>query len=373
MILIFKKGKTAMQKYIFTILLLLASSINARENLVATQKVQLTLESSLQKQVKTMTLEMKEKLRAKSISIAIMDSYTGELLSLTGSDCNTIKEFPKNSIASFTYEAGFVMAPFVFSLALEKHLITPYDLINGHQGHYQFQGRTIIDPHKFDYVSAANVIVYSSSIGMAQIAQKLTGKDYYNGLVSFCFAQQSIPDFTNENIGFIPNANQLTKAIYKATASYGYGVKVNLLQLLKAYNLFNNNGKLVIPHIVVKESYSESRKILSDKIVQDMRKILIETAERGTGIKTKIKGVEIGGKTGTAHVVESGKYVKKYNCSFVGFTNGVKHRYTIAVLVQQPKTSIYASKTAAVVFKKVVHILIQNSLLNYNTHRKDDK
>ena len=357
-----------MRKYIFIIFLLLVSIINAKDNLVATQEVQLTLDTLLQKQVKDMTLEMKEKLRAKSISIAIMDSHTGELLSLTASGSNMIEEFPKNSIASFTYEPGFIMAPFIFSLALEKHLITPYDLINGHQGRYQFQGRTIIDPHKFDYLSTANVIVFSSSIGMTQIAQKLTGKDYYNGLVSFGFKQQAIPDFTNEYIGYIPNADQFTKAIYKTTVSYGYGVKVNLLQLLKAYNLFNNNGKLVAPHIVAKEAHSESRKIRSDKTVQEMRKILIETVEKGTGIYAKTKGVEIGGKTGTAHVVENGKYVKKYNCSFVGFANGVKHRYTIAVLVQQPKTSIYASKTAAVVFKKAVGILLQDNLLNYNTH-----
>ena len=51
-----------MQKYIFTILLLLASITNARENLIATQKVQLTLDSSLQKYVKAMALEMKAKL-----------------------------------------------------------------------------------------------------------------------------------------------------------------------------------------------------------------------------------------------------------------------------------------------------------------------
>ena len=58
--------------------------------------------------------------------------------------------------------------------------------------------------------------------------------------------------------------------------AYGYGVKVNLQQLLKAYNLFSNNIKLVILHIVAKESHSESRKILSDKTVQDMRKILMK-------------------------------------------------------------------------------------------------
>jgi len=358
-----------MQKNILILLLLLVYTMNANDNITITKEVPLTLDSSLQKQVKAMTLEMKEEFKSKSISIAIMDSFTGELLSLTGSDCNTTKEFPKNSIANFSYEPGFIMAPFVFSLALEKHLITPFNLINGHQGHYQFQGKTIIDAHKFDYVSAANVIVYSSSIGMVQIAQKLTGKDYYHGLFSFGFTQQATPDFTNENIGSIPDANNLTKAM----ASYGYGIKVNLLQLLKAYNLFNNNGKLVTPYIIVKGSRAESRKILSDKIVRDIRKILIETVEKGTGITARIKGLEIGGKTGTAHITEDGRYVKKYNCTFVGFVNNDKYRYTIAVLVQQPKTSIYSSKTAAVVFKKAVDILVSRYPLYCNAQLKDSK
>lgn len=344
-------------------LLLIASITNARENLVATQEVQLTLDSSLQKQVKTMALEMKEQMQSKSIEIIIMDSYTGKLLSLTGSDSSTIKEFPKNSIASFTYEPGSVMAPFVFALTLEKHLLTPNDLINGYHGVYKIKGKTIMDPHKFDYLSAANVIMYSSSIGMAQIAQKLTAEDYYNGLVSFGFMQQSTPDFTNEHIGFIPNPKRLENVIYKATISYGYGVRTNLLQLVKAYNTFNNNGKLVTPFIAADGSHYKAKQILNHQTVQDMKKILVDTVEKGTGINAKTNGVQIGGKTGSAHIVESGKYVKKYNCTFVGFANDTKHRYTIGVLVQQPKTSIYASQTAAVVFKKAVAIMIKEKYI----------
>jgi len=86
---------------------------------------------------------MKKRFQAKGVAVAVMDSKTGEILSLVDSNSDVVKDFPKNRIASLVYKPGFVMAHIVFSLALEKKLITPDDLINGHQGRYQFKGRTI--------------------------------------------------------------------------------------------------------------------------------------------------------------------------------------------------------------------------------------
>ena len=51
------------------------------------------------------------------------------------------------------------------------------------------------------------------------------------------------------------------------------------------------------------------------------------------GVKAKIDGLMIGGKTGTAHIAENGVYVRKYNSSFFGFANDSKNRFTIGVLV----------------------------------------
>ncbi|WP_434580234.1 hypothetical protein MLC52_09820 [Sulfurimonas sp. NW15] len=352
-----------MQKNIFVLLLLLASIISARENVTVTKVIPLTLDASLQKQLQSLTQSMKKRFQAKAVAVAVMDSKTGKILSLADSNSNVVKDFPKNRIANLTYEPGFVMAPVVFSLALEKKLITPDDLINGHQGRYQVKGRTITDHHPFDWLSAANVVIYSSNIGIVQIAQKLPAQDYHDGLVKFGFTQHSIDGLRGENGGFIPDSKRLKYEIYKATTSYGYGVKVNLLQLLQAYNVFNNDGILIKPRIVASSTAQKPQKVIDTKTANAVKKILIETVEKGTGKNAKAQGLEIGGKTGTAHVAKNGRYIKEYNCSFVGFVNGNKKSYTIAVLVQEPQTSQYASETAAVAFKDVLNILVQEILI----------
>jgi len=354
-----------MQKKIFVLLLLLASIIGARENITVTKIISLTLDASLQKQVQVLTQSMKKRFQTKGVAIVVMDSNTGEILSLADSNSDVVKDFPKNRITSLTYEPGFVMAPIVFSLALEKKLITPDDLINGHQGCYQFKGRTITDHYPFDWLSAANVVIYSSNIGIVQIAQKLPAQDYHDGLLlKFGFTQHTVDGFYGENGGFIPDSKSLGFEIYKATTSYGYGVKVNLLQLLQAYNIFNNDGIFIKPRIVVNNSAQKPQKVLDTKTVNAIKKILIETVEKGPGKDAKAQGLEIGGKTGTAHVVKNGRYIKEYNCSFVGFVNGNKKSYTIAVLLQEPQTSQYVSETAVVVFKSIMNVLVQEKLLN---------
>ena len=354
-----------MQKNIFVLLLFLTSIINAREHLVVTKDIPLTLDSSLQKQVQSLTQSMKKKFQAKGVSIAVINSKTGNILSLADSNSDVIKDFPKNNIASFIYEPGFVIAPTVFSLALDKKLITPVELINGHQGHYRIRTMTITDHYPYDYISAANVIVHSSSIGMAQIAQKIKEQKYRGGLVKFGFTKPAVDWFSNENSGYIPSERRMKSDIYRVTSAYGYGIKVNLLQLLRAYNVFNDDGLLIKLKVFANIKATTSPKtVLDAKTAHAMKKILIETVEKGTGKMAETQGLEIGGKTGTAHVVKNGRYIKEYNCSFVGFVNGTKKSYTIAVLVREPQTKKYASETAVVVFKGVVDALVQEKLLN---------
>lgn len=349
---------------VFVAIVSIVSYLNSKEeknsNAVATVKIPLTINNTLQNKVKALTIEMKKQFQAKSISVAAIDSKTGKILVLVNSNTDTIKEFPNNSIANFSYEPGSVFKPIVFSIALEENITTPDTIVNGHKGKYKINGKIVTDEYKFQYLAASDVIVHSSNVGMAQIAQNLSLDPYYDGLISFGFMQHATKDFKNEALGLLPPKEKLSNGIYKATTSYGYGVKANLLQLLKAYNVFNNCGNIIDLSIVAdKPCCIQPKKVLSDKTLKEMRKILIDVVKRGTGKNAKIDGVEIGGKTGTAHIVENGKYVDKYNTSFIGFANKGAKRYTIAVLVQQPKKNFYASQSAAVVFRKVVGILIK--------------
>ena len=83
-----------------------------------------------------------------------------------------------------------------------------------------------------------------------------------------------------------------------------------------------------------------------------------------TGAGTITPGIEVGGKTGTAHIAQRGKYVDKYNTSFFGFANDDKHRNTIGVTVIKPKTNHFASKTAVPVYKQIVDLLVEFDYLH---------
>jgi len=343
--------------------------------------IKLTIPLSFEIRIEKMLEKMKKELDAKEIMIAIMDAHTGRIYALASSNRYLPKKIRRSDYPSlnagmieYSFEPGSVLKPITFSLLLEHHLVNPYDLVNGHNGRFKIGRKVITDEHRFDWLSAENVIVYSSNVGIAQLAQKLSGYEFYEGLQRFGFASKSTPDLIYEKVGSIPSAKRLENEIYKATCAYGYGIRANLMQLLRAYSVFNNNGKIVTPKIVHSFINEYNEETLTPEFDQDqiikretaarMKKILIKTVNKGTGKKAITPGVEVGGKTGTAHIVERGKYVHKYNTAFMGFANDYSgHDYTIGVIVVKPKSSHFAAQTAVPVFKKAINIMIEEGML----------
>jgi len=345
--------------------------------------IKLTIPVSLQIRMERMCSEMKKKLNAKEVMISVMNSTNGKILTMATSN----RYLPKNikrkdypslnsNMIEYSYEPGSVMKTITFALLLDKGLVNPYDLVNTHNGRFKIGRKTITDEHKYDWLSAENVIVHSSNIGIAQLAQKLSGSEFYNGLKAFGFAKKSTRDLIYEKTGSIPSAMKLENKIYKATGAYGYGIRVNLMQLLRAYSAFSNNGKIVNPKIVdafidefnqkIPIENEQQIQVIKSSTASRVKKILAKTVREGTGKKARTKGLYIGGKTGTAHMVEKGKYINRYNTSFLGFADDKKHKYTIGVVVIEPKKSQFAAQTAVPVFKKAVDIIIEEGFLEPN-------
>jgi cell division protein FtsI (penicillin-binding protein 3) len=218
--------------------------------------------------------------------------------------------------------------------------------------------------------------VHSSNIGTAQLAQKLEAVEFYQGLKDFGFSLKSDIDLPYEKRGTIPPIHRFKSLTYKATVGYGYGMEATFMQVLKAYNVFNNNGRMVTPFIA---SYFESsdgkkypisrakeKEILPISVAKRIQSILMKTVEKGTATNTQIEGLQIGGKTGTAHMTENGKYIRKYNSSFFGFANDTKNKFTIGVLVREPKKPYYyfASLSAVPIFKEIVLRLVEEGYLS---------
>jgi len=343
--------------------------------------VKLTIPVTLQSRVEQMCDKMKAKMGAKQILVTVMEAETGRILVLATSNRFKPKDIKQKDINSlqvhtveYSFEPGSVLKPIVFSLLMQHKLVNPFEVVNVHNGRYKIGGRWITDEHKEDYLSAENVIVYSSNIGIAQLAQRLNATQYYQGLQDFGFTHASGIDLSKEVRGKIPSIRQLGTVTYKASASYGYAIRTNLMQLVKAYNVFNNHGRFITPrltdmliepdgHKILIES-EEPEQLLPPEIAERVKRILIKTAVEGTGQKALVDGITVGGKTGTAQIAEHGKYRRKYNTSFLGFANDEEKRYTLGVTVIRPKIAFkFAAQSAAPVFKKTVELMIEEGYL----------
>jgi len=339
----------------------------------------LNIDLSIQRKIELILDKYQKEFNSSEIIAGVMDSKTGEMLVLASSkryNPNFIKtkDVPNMKISAiqYSFEAGSVFKPITLSLLLEHNKANIYEIINAHNGYYKPSWRktAITDDHSYKWLSIENAVVHSSNVVLAQIAQRLSAKEFYFGLKKFGFTKSSGIDLSAEILGSIPSLKQFEFEIYKASASYGYAIKTNFIQLLKAYSVFNNNGLSSTPivahkfkNVIIKK---EHIKIISPKTALIIKQILRKTVLQGTGVKAQIDGLYIGGKTGTAQISVKGNYKKLYNSSFFGFADDEKHSFTIGVTVIKPTTKHFASQTAVPVFKEIVEVLINNAYLKPN-------
>lgn len=360
--------------------------LNKKSRIQAVQNgpdIELNIPVSLQRRAEHIASLAKKRYGAKEVMCAVMESTTGKIITLATSNRFLPKSIRKQdypylkvNAIEYLFEPGSVMKSLVFAKLLEAKKINPYDVINVHNGRYKIGRKVITDEHEYAYLSAENCVVHSSNIGMAQMVQKMGAIGLNQAFVDFGLSEKSGIDLPYERVGYIPSITKLTNKIYKATVSYGYGLSVNFMQLLRAYNVFNDKGLLVTPAVVSaiinhgnKEVLAthQNEEVLAPSVAKRMKQILIKTVKEGTGKAADVAGLEVGGKTGTARIAVHGKYVRKYNSSFFGFANDASHNYTIGVTVIQPNRHYYfGALSSAPVFKSLVELLVEFDFLHPN-------
>ncbi len=371
----------------------------------------LNIPLKLQKNIEMILDNYKKKLEAKEIIVSIMNSETGEILSLATSNRFDPENIKTKDIASlnvkaveYPFEPGSILKPISLALVLDKRLVKKNELLFAYnkskpnkkgeykRGSYKIGRHRIKDDHRFKkhYLTIDDIIVYSSNIGLLQVVQRLPGQEFSDGLKRFGITKKTGIDLPYEKTGVMPKTYRFKAGeskgkdnVFKATVSYGQGMTSTFMQMLKAFSVFNNDGYIVTPQIVsflitpnnktIKLETVEPVKVISKRTADNMKRMLIKTVEEGTGVNTKVEGIEIGGKTGTAQIARGGKYLRRYISSFFGFANDNKSKYTIGVTVFEPVSTgkkwyyYYASQSAAPIYKELVQTLIK---FNYLTPKK---
>ncbi|NLK67509.1 MAG: penicillin-binding protein 2 [Campylobacteraceae bacterium] len=348
--------------------------------------VVLNIPLNFQTKIEILLSQRAKQYDAEEIVVGILDSKTGEILTLATSKRYNPEKIRKEDYSAMNltatehaYEPGSIIKPIMFSIAYENGLVRLDEKINTHNGRYKLGSRTITDTNPQPSLSAMDVIAKSSNIGMIEIINRVDNMTLYEGLVNFNLSKKTGIDLNHEQVGNIPSLSSLKNVSNKATISYGYGLQTTFMQILSAFTAFNNDGIITTPRIAIglekdgklyRVNEPTSRQVISKKTADDLKHVLVQAVETGTGRKARTKGLEIGGKTGTARIVKDGEYVRLYNSSFVGFINDEHRSLTMGVLVREPKKgSYYAAQNALPVFKEIIDMLIHDG---YLTPKKEE-
>ncbi len=341
----------------------------------------LNIPLDLQRRVEIVLDEMKAYTGAEEIIAAVMESKTGKVLAMASSERYNPIHITQKDVSALNpkfsehpYEVGSIMKPLTLSIALDHKRITPNTWFETFNGRMNIgKRRTITDDHKFSRLTATDIIVHSSNVGISQISWKVTGREFREGLLKFGLSQPSGIDLSRDLPGKIKPIKKLQNKMHRANQSYGYGMHATFAQMLKAYSAFNNDGKAMTPRIIdyFKDKDGKHYKLppphpdrdaITKKTANQVHEILKEVVKRGTGVAGQYKGLEIGGKTGTAHIATSRGYTREYHSSFFGFANDNDgHRYTIGALVIKVKKrpQYFASQSAVPTFKKITNALVE--------------
>jgi cell division protein FtsI (penicillin-binding protein 3) len=203
-------------------------------------------------------------------------------------------------------------------------------------------GHLIHDTHPFArQCSVAEIMMESSNIGMAQIADQLGTERQKAWLKKMGFLDTVETEIRERGHPLTPGSRW--GPFETMTIGFGQGIAVAPLQLAMGYATLFDGGIYHRPTILkvgADHPLLPGRRVFSADTSYRMRSLLRLVVMRGTGRKADAPGYRIGGKTGTAQKLIDGHYSKTVNItSFAGVFPMDDPRYVIVVMLDEPKAT----------------------------------
>ena len=317
---------------------------------------------------------------AESGFLVAMDPANGEILAMVSYpsfdpsvEAPTKEEAThrENLAISAPIEPGSVMKMITISSALDAGKVTTDARIYCEGGLWARPGRKPIhDLHRFGWLSVADVLVNSSNIGAAKVADILGPKLMLEYMEKFGVRELTGIELPGESQGIISPKEKRTAFSHEYFA-FGHEVGMTSLQLARAVCVIANGGKLVEPTLVLEKEIvdpatgvttnerpqrKEPVQIIRPETAIIVRQLMQRVVEVGTGRQAQVVGYTAGGKTGTAELINkaTGEYLKHRNAaSFMGFAPANNPRIVIVATIYN--TTRMGGPAAGPVFSEVAH------------------
>ncbi len=312
-----------------------------------------------------------QKTGAKWATAVAMDPNTGAILAMANVPTynpnrpgRASSDSRRNRSITDQFEPGSTFKLVGTSAAVEQDIASLSDSVETGNGYARFHGYDMHDVKAYGTITLAQVLSKSSNVGMAKTARRIDEGIFYQYARNLGFGQPTYIDLPGEVSGTLKRPSDWSRTTL-TSMSIGYEVSVTPLQLLSAYSALANGGVLVEPYVVAErrsiigerlwtQRPDSIRRALKPETTQALQEAFVETVESGTATSTRIEGLQIAGKTGTALKVTGGRYSSdQARASFVGYFPADAPKVAMLVIVGEPETSIYGGAVAAPIFQNI--------------------
>ncbi len=337
--------------------------------------VYLTIDEAIQYVAQRELSVAVEKWRPTAASITVMDVKTGDILAIAAYpdyDPNNYGQYPssrwKLSPINDQYEPGSTFKIFTVAAGVDYGVVQPDSVIPCPDqlavGRAIIKNSHAVKMYGKSFKTLRDVLAESINTGTSFVGLKLGPEKFYSFIKKFGFGEYTDIDFPGEAKGTIPKPEKW-KPVDSCTASFGQGLSITPIQLVRAVATIANNGEMMRPKLIKKiespdkdvvrsdSPYSLGKKI-PESTVKQVKELMEGSVmmEHSSGRYSRMLQFRTAGKTGTAQKVVNGRY-GQYIASFVGFCPFDDPRLAILVIIDEPRGAIWGEVTAAPVFKSV--------------------
>jgi cell division protein FtsI (penicillin-binding protein 3) len=316
--------------------------------------------------------------------VVLMEVETGQIKAIANLERDSATG---NYYESYNYAIGRAVEPgSTFKLAslmvaLEDKKVSLTDVIHTGNGEIKYKGSRMSDSHREGYgdITVKQVFEKSSNVGVFKIilkAYESNPQKFIDGIYKMGIHLPLGLQIKGEGRPYIKNTKDKT---WSGTSlpwmSIGYEMALTPLQILTFYNAVANDGKMVKPMFVneisrtgisIKNFETEviNPQIASPRVIKMAQQMMEGVVQEGTARVLKSSPYRVAGKTGTAQTNYSQRqHRRKYRASFIGYFPADNPKYSIIVVIDNPKGWVYyASQLTVPVFKDIADKIYAHAL-----------
>ncbi|KAG1661905.1 Peptidoglycan D,D-transpeptidase FtsI [Nymphon striatum] len=260
------------------------------------ETVQLSLDHRIQYAAYKLLKGEVYKLNAKSGSVVVLDTVTGEVLAMANmpgfnpNDRKSLKPYHyRNRAVVDSFEPGSTLKPITIAAALEARAIGEDVSIETSPGKFKVGKVTVKDPKNYGSITLSKLLAKSSNVGASKVALLMKSSEHWKFLNRVGFGRKPDAGFFSESEGKLAYYDKWGK-VDRVSHGYGYG-SVSIKEKAKPL------GQQVM---------SETN---ADAVLKMMTAVVQADA---TGKNATVDGYNVAGKTGTAYKLKNGRYSKDH-------------------------------------------------------------